>query len=83
MQKLHNSDDQASELEKTLAQIVGFSDCVPILVFHTNARHVPPRTQLGIEKGIRNWELGFGNWELSLRVVVQSECVCFPHPLSR
>jgi hypothetical protein len=55
MQKLHNSDNQASKLEETLAQVVRFLGWPPIETFHTNAWDVP-RVHVG------SWRLGVGIW---------------------
>jgi len=55
MQKLHDSDNQASKLEETLAQVVRFLGWPPIEMFHINAWDVP-RAHVG------SWRLGIGIW---------------------
>jgi hypothetical protein len=57
MQKLHNSDHQASKLEETFAQVVRFLGWPPIEMLHTNAWDVP-RAHLGVG----GWELDVGSW---------------------
>jgi hypothetical protein len=58
MQKLHNSDNQASKLEETLAQVVRLLGWPPIEMFHTDAWDVP-RVHVG-SQGVGIWELGVG-----------------------